>query len=54
MKTYTMQNTEGFTQKQLDELNAMYKKQSVLLDSTDENYDNNIQNLQERILNEYM
>lgn len=43
-------NTEGFTQAQLDNMNKYYKEQVVTYDSTSDVYEDEIQNLQERIL----
>ena len=53
MKNFRMDNTEGFTESQLEKLNEQYQKEVRLLDSTSENYDQDIVNLEDRILNNF-
>ena len=53
MKSFRIDNTEGFTESQLDKLNEQYRKKARLLDSTSDSYDQDIKNLQKRMLNNF-
>jgi hypothetical protein len=50
MKTYNDQNTENYTESQLDDLNRLFDEQSAEIDTDD---DNQVQSLKEKILRDY-
>ena len=46
-------NTEGYDERSLRAMNEYYRASVVELDSTSDNYDNEIKNLQESILRHF-
>ena len=50
MNNFRMDNTEGFAEKELDDMNALYEQSISELDNTDGNYENDCQNIAEDIL----
>ena len=52
-KQFRMDNTEGYNQDDLDQLNKYFEKSLSKLKSSDFNYEDSVKNLSERILNDF-
>ena len=50
---FTLENTQGYTQKQLDEMNARLTKRLSDYDSDDLNYDQNVKVFSEQIQKDF-
>ena len=53
MKKFRTDNTEGFSQIDLDLMNEAYEKKITELDENDVNYENECQHIAETILNSW-
>lgn len=53
MKKFNMDNTEGYTQEQLNEMNNRYENETENLDENDVNYENECKNISDRVQTKY-